>query len=65
VIVAITVVALDAFKILDLKKLITWPLAVAALFWFYGAPLLLWRTNAGGRCGWRMEVKLRSGKAPR
>jgi len=65
VIAAIAVVILDALGFLDLQRTITWPVAVVALFWFFGVPALLWRTNACGGCGQRMAVKLQPGKAAR
>jgi hypothetical protein len=60
---AIVAVILEALAVVDLQRVITWPVAAVALFWFFGVPALLWRTNACGGCGQRMAVKLQSGRA--
>ena len=62
VIAAIVAVVLEALGVVDLQKAITWPVAIVALFWFFGVPALLWRRNACGGCGQRMAVKLQPGR---
>jgi hypothetical protein len=42
-----------------------WVFAAVALFWFYGLPKLLWRTNACPSCRRPMPVELRPGRAPK
>ncbi|MEZ4394003.1 MAG: hypothetical protein R3A48_23260 [Polyangiales bacterium] len=63
--VACAVVVVDTFTSANLIRRITWPVAVIAMFWFYGLPALLWRANACAGCGEPMPVELLAGRAPR
>lgn len=60
---SIVLVLLDAIKVVDLKRIVTLPMVVFALFWFYGVPRILWQMNTCGACRQRMPVKLLSGRA--
>jgi hypothetical protein len=55
---------LDLTGTLALRRVLTWPVAVVAILWFYGVPLLLWRTNSCRGCGQRMDLALIEGRAP-